>query len=328
MIVVTGGSGFLGGAIARALLARGDQVRVVQRSDVPALATLGAEVVRADLSEREAALEALEGASAVMHVAARANLWGPYDAFRRANVVATENVLEACRTHAIPKLVYTSTPSVVHPGGDVEGLDESAPVADRFESPYPATKAIAEAKVLAANGAALATVALRPHLIWGPNDPQLTGRVIERARTGRLRFVGDGTKRVDSIYIDNAVEAHLCALDRLGPDAPCAGKAYFVTQGEPMRQRDLINGMVTAAGLPPIDRTISPRLAWTIGGLLEVVWPLLRRTDEPPMTRFLAKQLATAHWFDISAATRDLGFTPRVTIDEGLRRLKESFATR
>lgn len=328
MIVVTGGSGFLGGAIARALLARGNRVRVVQRSDVPALAALGAEVVRADLSDREAALKALAGASAVLHVAARANLWGPYGEFHRANVVATENVLEACRRHAIPKLVYTSTPSVVHPGGDVEGLDERAPVATKFESPYPATKAIAEARVLAANGPGLATVALRPHLIWGPNDPQLTGRVIERARTGRLRFVGDGTKRVDSIYIDNAADAHLCALDRLGPGAPCAGRTYFITQGEPMRQRDLINGMVTAAGLPAVERTIPPFMAWTVGALMELAWPLLRRSDEPPMTRFLAKQLATAHWFDVSAAARDLGFTPRVTVEEGLRRLKESFATR
>lgn len=324
MIVVTGGSGFLGKAIARALIHRGDRVRVVQRRDVPELTSLGAEVVKADLSDPTSTLDALRGATAVMHVAARAVLWGPYDSFHSANVTATENVLAACRRHGITRLVYTSTPSVVHPGSDVEGIDESAPVATEFSSPYPATKAKAEALVLAANGPALATVALRPHLIWGPDDPQLTARVIARARDGRLRFVGDGTKLVDSVYIDNAVDAHLCALDRLSPGAACAGRAYFISQGEPMRQRDLMNGMLDAAGLPPCEKTIPPAIASLIGALCEFAWSMTKREDDPPMTRFLAKQLATAHWYDISAARRDLGYAPKVSISEGLARIKQS----
>lgn len=324
MIVVTGGGGFLGGAIVRQLLARGDRVRAVQRSDAPHLRAAGAEVVRADLADAAATHAALHGAEAVIHVAAKAGIWGPYSEFYRANVTATAHVLAACRSHAIQRLVYTSTPSVVHAGRDVEGLDERAAVASHFETAYPATKALAEQAVLQAHGDGLATVALRPHLIWGPDDPQLTARVIARARSGRLRLVGGGHKRIDATYIDNAARAHLLALDRLGPHAACGGKAYFIAQGEPMAQRELINGMLAAAGLPPCTRSLPPWLAWLAGGACEVAWSLLRRHDEPPMTRFLAQQLATAHWFDLSAARRDLGYEATVSTAEGLARLRAS----
>jgi nucleoside-diphosphate-sugar epimerase len=222
--------------------------------------------------------------------------------------------------------VYTSTPSVVHAGGDVEGLAESAPMSKHFEAPYPATKAIAEREVLAANDTALATVALRPHLIWGPRDPQLTARVIERGRTGKLRLVGGGTKLIDSIYIDNAVHAHLLALDQLRPGALCAGKVYFVTQGAPMPQKDLINGILAAADLPPCRKTVPPWLAYLLGAAAELVWWVLRRQQEPPLTRFVAKQLATAHWYDISAIRRDLGYEAQVSVEQGLNRLRASLA--
>ena len=327
MIVVTGGGGFLGGAIVRQLLARGEQVRSVQRSDVQALRALGVDVVRADLSDARACLEALRGADAVLHVAAKAGVWGSEASFHAANVQATDNVIAACRTLGIGKLVYTSTPSVVHGGGDVENIDESAPVATHFSASYPRTKALAEAHVLAANDAHLATVALRPHLIWGPGDTQLTARVLARARAGRLRLVGGGEKLIDSIYIDNAAAAHLDALDRLQPGAACAGRAYFITQGEPMPQKQLINGMLAAAGLPPCERSLAPGMAWLVGALLELVWTLLRRQDEPMMTRFLARQLATAHWYDISAARRDLGYAPKVSVAQGLQRLAQALGT-
>ena len=258
MIVVTGGGGFLGGAIVRQLRARGEVVRSVQRSAAPQLLEIGAEVVRADLSDARACLAALAGADAVVHVAAKAGVWGSEASFVAANVTATDNVIAACRELGIQRLVYTSTPSVVHSGGDVANIDESAPVATHFSAPYPRTKAIAEAHVLAANGATLATVALRPHLIWGPGDTQLTARVLDRARTGRLRLVGGGEKWIDSVYIDNAAAAHVNALDRLAPGAPCAGRAYFITQGEPMPQKQLINGMLAAAGLPPCQKSIAP----------------------------------------------------------------------
>jgi nucleoside-diphosphate-sugar epimerase len=326
VIVVTGGGGFLGGAIVRQLLARGDAVRSVQRSDAPALRALGAEVVQADLADLAATRRALQGASAVIHVAAKAGVWGTYASYFAANVTATQNLLQVCRELGIGKLVYTSTPSVVHAGGDIEGQDESAPVASHFDTAYPATKALAEQEVLAANSPQLATVALRPHLIWGPGDTQLTARIVARAKAGRLRLVGGGKKRIDGTYIDNAAAAHLLALDKVAPGAACAGKAYFIAQGEPMPQKQLIDGILQAAGLPPCNRSIAPAAAWLVGLLLEVIWKLLGRQDEPLMTRFVARQLATAHWYDLSAARRDLGYQATVSTQEGLRRLQVALA--
>ena len=326
MIVVTGGGGFLGGAIVRQLLARGDAVRSVQRSDAPALRALGAEVVQADLADLAATRRALQGASAVVHVAAKAGVWGTYASYFAANVTATQNLLQVCRELGIGKLVYTSTPSVVHAGGDIEGQDESAPVASHFDTAYPATKALAEQEVLAANSPQLATVALRPHLIWGPGDTQLTARIVARAKAGRLRLVGGGKKRIDGTYIDNAAAAHLLALDKVAPGAACAGKAYFIAQGEPMPQKQLIDGILQAAGLPPCNRSIAPAAAWLVGLLLEVIWKMLGRQDEPLMTRFVARQLATAHWYDLSAAHRDLGYQATVSTQEGLRRLQVALA--
>jgi nucleoside-diphosphate-sugar epimerase len=324
MILVTGGSGFLGGAVVRRLVARGEAVRSLQRQDSPALRELGVDVVRADLADRDAVIQAAKGCDAVIHIAAKTGVWGPYADYYRANVLGTRNVLEACAANDIRRLVYTSTPSVIHAGGDVEGVDERAPLATHFETAYPATKADAERLILAANGPELGTVILRPHLIWGPDDPQLTARILARGKAGRLRLVGSGLKRIDSIYIDNAVDAHLLALDRIAPGAGCAGKAYFITQGEPMPQRDLINGILKAGGLPPCGKSISPKAAYAIGLVMEIIWRALNRQDEPLMTRFIAKQLATAHWYDISAARRDLGYEPAISVAQGLQILEKS----
>jgi nucleoside-diphosphate-sugar epimerase len=324
VILVTGGNGFLGSAVVRQLVARGDRVRSLQRSDAPQLRALGVDVVRADLADARGVMDAAAGCDAVLHIGAKAGVWGPYREYYQANVVGTRNVIDACRAHGIRRLVYTSTPSVIHAGGDVEGVDETVPLATHFETAYPATKAEAEAMVRTANGSALATVALRPHLIWGPDDPQLTARILARGRAGRLRLVGGGVKRVDSVYIDNAANAHLLALDRVAPGAACAGKAYFISQDEPVRQRDLINGILAAGGLPPCEKFISPRVAFMVGAVLELAWRVMQRVDEPMMTRFLAKQLGTAHWYDISAAKRDLAYVPAVSILEGLARLTQS----
>lgn len=325
--LVTGGGGFLGRAIVARLCARGDTVRSLARGDYPELRALGAEPVRGDVADPDAVLHAVDGCEVVFHVAAKAGIWGPYDDYFRCNVEGTRNVLAACRARGVRRLVYTSSPSVVFDGRDMEGVNESAPYARHFESPYPATKAQAERLVLEADGTELATTALRPHLIWGPGDNHLIPRLLARARAGRLRRIGRTDHLVDSIYIDNAAEAHLLAADRLalGPGSPVRGKAYFLSQGEPWPLWKLINGILAAAGLPPVTRTVPRGAALLAGSLLERVYRTLGRSDEPPMTRFLANQLSTAHWFDISASERDFGYRPTVSIDEGLRRLEQSF---
>jgi nucleoside-diphosphate-sugar epimerase len=321
--LVTGGGGFLGKAIVSRLLARGDKVRSFSRGDYPDLRELGVDVVRGDISNARAVASACKGCDIAFHVAARTGFWGPYEEYYRTNVTGTENIIAACRQHGITRLVYTSTPSVVHAGGDVEGANESAPYPERFETHYPKTKAIAEQTVLKANGDNLATVAIRPHLIWGPGDPNFLPRFIARAKAGRLRKVGKKPHRVDCIYIDNAAEAHLLAADRLAPGSTIAGKAYFISQGEPIDIAELMSLIIGTAGFPPIARTIPPAVAYAAGWLLEMLYTVLRIQKEPPMTRFLAKQLSTSHWFDITAARRDLDYHPAVSIEQGLKRLEE-----
>ena len=330
-VLVTGGGGFLGHAIARKLVARGDRVRSLARGDYPALRAEGIEPIRGDVADEAAVRAAAEGCDVVFHVAAKAGVWGPYAEYHRANVEGTRAVIAACRAAGVGRLVYTSSPSVVAgvDTGDLAGADESLPYPDRYATAYPATKAEAERLVLAANGPGLATVGLRPHLIWGPGDNHLIPRIIARARSGRLRRVGDGSNLVDSIYVDNAADAHLLAADRLDParthDAP-AGRAYFISQDDPRPLWDLVDGILRAAHLPPVRRSISPRLAHAAGATLEFVHHVLRLRNEPIMTRFVAHQLAAAHWFDMTAARRDLGYSPAVSIDEGLARLEAWFA--
>lgn len=336
--LVTGGGGFLGSAIIRQLVARGDQVRSLSRGEYPELAALGVGTVRADVADRAAVAAAAAGCDVVFHVAAKAGLRGPAAAYRRTNVDGTRSVLDACLAHGVRRLVYTSTPSVVHAGADIAGDDERLPYARRYASPYPATKAVAERMVLDANCPALATVALRPHLIWGRGDTQLVPGILNRARRGRLRFVGDGQALVDSTYVDNAAEAHLLAADRLAPasasasgpdsapDSAPAGRAYFISQGEPLPVMDLVNRILAAAGLTPVTATVPYPVAYALGAVAEAAYDVLGRDDDPPMTRFLAQQLNTAHWFDISAARRDLGYRPRVSVAEGLARLARSLS--
>jgi len=324
--LVTGGGGFLGSAIVRLLTARGDGAVSFARGDYPELAALGAECRRGDLTDRNALREAARGCDTVFHVAAKAGVGGAYAEYYRANVTGSENVLAVCRELAIPRLVYTSSPSVVFDGSDVEGADESIPYPARYKAHYPKTKAIAEKLVLAANTPELATVSLRPHLIWGPGDNHLGPRIVEKARAGKLRRIGTRPCLVDTVYIDNAAQAHLNAADRLVYGGAPAGHAYFITNDEPIPLWEMVNRILAAAGLPPENRTVSPSLAYAAGAVCEKVWDLLQLAGEPPMTRFVARELATAHWFDISAAVRDLGYQPGISIEEGLRRLTKWYA--
>lgn len=328
-VLVTGGAGFLGQALCRALQAEGHEVTSFQRSHSPALEAMGVRQRRGDLADANAVRAAFAGQEAIFHNAAKAGAWGSAESYFAANVTGTRNVLAAMRAHGIPTLVYTSTPSVTHSGRTpVEGGDESTPYGSGFKAPYPATKLIAEQEVLAANDATLATIALRPRLIWGPGDTQLLPRLVERARAGRLRFIAGGHNRMDTTYIDNAAQAHLDAFRALRPGAACAGRAYFISNGEPREVRRIVNDMLAAAGVPPVQKDLPYGVAYAAGAVLELAWKALRLGGEPPMTRFLAEQLSTPHWYDISAAARDFGYVPRVSMDEGLRRLAAWWSSR
>lgn len=326
--LVTGGGGFLGKAIVKRLRERGDEVRSFSRNPHSELTEMGVEHCRGELADAGAVKRAAEGCDIIFHVAAKAGVWGPYEEFYRANVLGTKHVIDACRLHGIKRLVYTSSPSVVFDGSDMEGVDESVPYPEHFEAFYPQTKAEAEQLVLQANDQTLATVALRPHLIWGPEDNHLVPRILARGAKGALRKLGSRECLVDTVYIDNAALAHLQAADHLAVGSVVAGKAYFLSQGEPLPIWDVVNRILDAGGLPPVTRIISPSLAYTIGAILEKVYGLLNLKGEPRMTRFVAKELSTSHWFDLSAARNDFGYQPEVTFDEGIERLREWLTSR
>ena len=328
-ILVTGGAGFLGQALCRGLLAQGHAVVSTQRRFSPALEALGIEQRLGDLADAAHVMRALAGIEAVFHNAAKAGHWGSEPSYIDANVTGTANVLDACRAHGIRRLVYTSTPSVAHFGRvPCEGGNEqNTPYAPAFKAPYPRTKQIAEKAVLAANGtpiaggASLSTVALRPRLIWGPGDTNLLPRLVERARAGRLRFIAGGHNRMDTSYVDNVADAHLLAFAALAPGSACAGRAYFISNGEPQPVREIVNGLLVAAGEPRVEASVPFAVAYAAGALCEVLWHALPLKGEPPMTRFVAEQLATPHWYDITAAKRDFGYVPKISVAEGLQRL-------
>jgi nucleoside-diphosphate-sugar epimerase len=320
--LVTGGSGFLGRRIVDRLLSQGRRVAVLGRTPAADLEARGVRFIRAGLEDSMAIRSALEGFETVFHVAARVGVWGRYTDFFNANVLGTRSVLEGCRAHGVRRLVYTSTPSVVYNGRNLAGADESLPLTTRCPSPYPLTKALAEAEVLAAHSRELATVALRPHLIWGPGDPHLVPRILARARAGRLRIVGEGINRVDMVHVENAADAHVAAEAALcTAGSPAGGKAYFITNGEPVVLWDWINELLAGLGEPRVTRRIPLGVAAALGAACEAAWGALRLRGEPPMTRFIASELARDHWFDISAARRDLQYAPRVGMARGTAEL-------
>lgn len=325
--LVTGGGGFLGRYIVEQLVARGDQVRSLGRGAYPELESMGVEVVRGDIRDAAAVVAACEGVDCVFHTAALAGIGGPWELFRDINLQGTAHVLDACRRHGIGRLVYTSSPSATYAGHEQRGEDESVGYdvdwLAAHGAHYSRSKALAEQAVLAANEAGvLHTCAIRPHLIWGPRDQHLIPRLIARAKSGRLRRVGDGENLVDMTYVENAATAHLQAADALAEgDSPVAGRAYFLSQGEPVNCWQWIDEILALAQLPPVSKSISFEKAWRVGAVLEKIYGLLRLRAEPPMTRFLAAQLATSHWFDISAARRDFGYEPQISTAEGMRRM-------
>ncbi len=319
--LITGGNGFVGRYIVEQLLARGDRVRVLGRGSYPELAALGAECVRADLAAPDtsgALASAMRGVEVIFHVAAKAGVWGSFDDFYRNNVTATQRVVRAAERAGVPKLVYTSSPSVAIGEADLEGVDESTPYPERYLAPYPQTKAMAERFVLARTE--LATTAIRPHLIWGPRDPHIFPRLLARARSGRLAQIGDGTNLVDVTYVENCAEAHILAADRLGERSPLRGRAYFIGQERPVNLWQFINEVVTRTGLKPVRRKLSLATALRLAGAMEATYRALGIGAEPPLTRLTVTQMARSHWFDHSAAQRDFGYGPRISIEEGLTR--------
>jgi nucleoside-diphosphate-sugar epimerase len=328
-VVVTGGGGFLGRRVVELLRGRGDEVRVLARGRYPALDGLGARTIPADVRDTVAVRRGIAGADVVFHLAGRTGLWEAAREHWSVNLDGTRSVLEAMRAEGVGLLVYTSTPSVVGYRADVEGGGPELPYAAVHESPYPASKAAAERLVLAASGADLRTIALRPHLVFGPGDRRMLPPVIARAARGRLRIIGGGGNRVDLTYVDNAAWAHLDAAAALArPDAACAGRPYFISNGEPVPLWTWLNQVLAGLDLPPVTRSLPLPAARLAGGALELLWRAFRLPGEPPITRFLASALARSHWYDPEPARRDLGYRVRVSMAEATERTVRWLASR
>ncbi len=324
--IITGGGGFVGKALGQELVRRGCQVVSLARSDYPELRDLGIETRRVDLADDPSLwFDLLRGAKGVFHTAAKVDMWGRYNDFFRTNVVGTRNVIWACKQAGVRNLVYTSSPSVIHDGKSLEGVDESYPYPQHAHAFYPETKALAEREVLAAcDKTDLRTVALRPHLIWGPGDTNLVPTIIERARAGRLTRIGSGGNLVDLSYIADCVSAHILAMDALQYEpSPCLGKVYFISQGEPVNMWNWIDEVLLRSDLPRVSRSIPVGLAYGLACIMENLARVLNVIGvnyTPLLTRFLVSEMATHHFFSIDAARRDLGYAPSCSIAEALER--------
>lgn len=316
-ILVTGASGLLGSSVSRALAARGDQVTVLQRRP----AGLGLPEVLADVADSAAIRDAAAGKQAVVHLAAKVNVVGPWREYHRANIDGTQNVVEACREAGVTRLVHVSSPSVAHGGRSLVGVGAEPADPTSARGPYARSKAVAEQIALGANEGPLAVVAVRPHLVWGPGDTKLIGPIVTRARAGRLPLVGSGAALIDSTFVDNAVDALVAALDRC---SDVRGEALVVTNGEPRPIGDILNAICAAGSVRPPRYRVPKRLAMGAGAVLQAVWP--ERRGEPPITRFVAEQMSTAHWFDQRRTREALHWQPRVSLDEGFAALTRWYA--
>ncbi|CAB1057471.1 NAD(P)H steroid dehydrogenase-like protein in alkane synthesis cluster [Olavius sp. associated proteobacterium Delta 1] len=320
-VLVTGGGGFLGRAIVRRLIDRGDDVRSLARNFYPALEEMGVDQIQGDISNPETVAKACDNRGIVFHVAAKPPPWGKYDDYYQTNVIGTQNIINSCLSQNISRLVYTSTPSVVFNGKDIEGADESMPYPKKFCTDYSKTKAIAEQNIVRATNQQLKTIILRPHEIWGPGDNHILPRLV--ARANRLKQIGDGKNRIDTIYIDDAADAHILAADKLQELPELSGNIYFISQDEPVLAWDMVNALLKAAGCSPIKKSVPFKIAWLSGALLEFIYKTLRLSGEPYITRFMAQAVSQSHWFNISAAKKDLGYRPKLTTAEGLKRLED-----
>ncbi len=313
-VLVTGASGMLGTGVAQALIERGDDVTVLQRRP----SGLPCAEIRGDLTDATVVNAAVVGQVAVVHLAAKVSVTGPWAEFARVNVLGTRALVRAARDAGVARFVHVSSPSVAHAGDPLVGAGASAadPVAARGS--YARSKAMAELAALDAADDSMSVVAVRPHLVWGPGDTQLVERIVQRASSGRLVLIDGGRALIDTTYVTNAVEALVAALDH-APDV--SGRAFVVSNGEPRTVAELFARICAAAGVVAPSRTVGYPLARAAGSVVEHAWSMLRRTDEPPMTSFLAEQLATAHWFDQRETQRALHWSPRVSLADGFAQL-------
>lgn len=315
-VLVTGASGMLGGAVAELLRDRGDEVAAFQRrpAGIP-----GVEDRLGSLTDPAAVARAAEGRDAIVHLAAKVSISGPEDEYRAINIGGTENVLAALRAQGGGHLVNVSSPSVAHLGSAIVGLDATPADPERARGPYARTKAAAELTAMSADGHdGLLVTSIRPHVVWGPGDTQLVGRIVERASTGRLPLLDDGMALIDTTYVDNAAGAIVAALDRI---EDVHGESFVVTNGEPRTVRDVFTGFCEAAGVPGPRLRIPGSVARLAGRVVERLWEARPGHDEPPMTEFLAEQMSTAHWFDQRRTRERLQWEPTVSLDEGFERL-------
>ena len=320
IVLVTGASGFLGRAVATELVGAGHEVRTFQRR---ASGVDGATDILGSITERDQVARAIKGAEGVIHLAAKVSLAGDARAFHAVNVEGTRTVLAAAEATGVSRLVYVSSPSVAHTGSALAGVGAEAASPEHARGEYARTKAQAELLALARDSFEMRVIAIRPHLVWGPGDTQLIGRIVDRARRGRLPLLNGGTALIDTTYIDNAASGIVAALHRADV---AHGNAYVLTNGEPRPVGDLLAAICLAAGVRPPRWSIPAAVGRAAGSIVERVWAVRPGADEPPMTRFLAEQLSTAHWFDQSDIRRALEWSPSVSIDEGLRRLAASFS--
>jgi nucleoside-diphosphate-sugar epimerase len=320
-VLVTGGGGFLGNAVVRKLQDAGHEVWSLSRREHEGIKRLGAGSIKGNIQNSKDVENALDGMDAVIHTAAKVGYWGRYDDFYNVNVKGTENIIKACRRSGIKDLVFTSSPSVIFNGKDMEGDDESVPYPKRYDSFYSETKAIAERNVLRANGEDLRTISLRPHLIWGPGDTHLIPGILKRAKEGNMVRIGKGKNIADMVYVDNAADAHVLALNALEKNQNATGRAYFITNGEPRNMWDFIEEILSLANLGPIKTSVPKVPALAAAWFMENYFRVFKKGKEPNLSRFLVRELTTSHWYDISAARKELGYEPKVSMDEGLKRL-------
>lgn len=326
-VLVTGGGGFLGRYIVESLISLNcSSISSLGRSPQPDLTADGVNVVCADIADKEKVLQATENIDVIFHTAAKAGVWGSFKDFYDTNVKGTENIIEACRQNDISILINTSSPSVVSTDKDIENGDENIPYPENYLAYYPQTKAEAEMLISNAAQEGLNTISLRPHLIWGPRDPHILPRLFSKAETGRLRQVGDGRNKVDITYVENAASAHLKAAEALDENPGLTGKNYFISDDNPVLLWPWINDLLMKLNIPPVKKKISYKKARYIGFAMELFFKYLCLPIEPPMTRFVASQLAHSHFFNISAAKKDLGYLPAISAEKALEKTVEFFA--